>query len=245
MAPASPSDVAFRAEGGATVLFGPSGSGKTLIVKAVAGLGRPDAGRIVLGNRVLLDTGAGVALPPEARRVGVVFQEPRLFPHMSVEKNLLYGWRLQKTRPEPKQVIALLGLDHLLTRRPSRLSGGEKQRVAIGRALLAAPELLIMDEPLANLDQARKDEILPHLARIKSEAHTPILYVTHARRGGRDACRPHRPISRTDASPGSTRDESDSRRGPRRLSGKSVFGSRHRREAEGVRHRQCGLDAGL
>jgi molybdate transport system ATP-binding protein len=176
-------DVAFRAEGGATVLFGPSGSGKTLIVKAVAGLGRPDHGCIALGERVLLDTKAGTNLPPEERRVGVVFQEPRLFPHMSVERNLLYGWRLlaRNVRPEVDRIIALLGLDHLLKRRPNRLSGGEKQRVAIGRALLAAPELLIMDEPLANLDQARKDEILPFLARLKSEARIPILYVTHAR----------------------------------------------------------------
>ena len=175
-------DVAFRSEGGATVLFGPSGSGKTLIVKAVAGLGRPDRGRISLGNRLLLDTASGVALPPEARRVGVVFQEPRLFPHMSVERNLLYGWRLLAAahRPDKTEIISLLGLDHLLKRRPNRLSGGEKQRVAIGRALLAAPDLLIMDEPLANLDQARKDEILPFLSRLKSEAQTPILYVTHA-----------------------------------------------------------------
>ncbi len=175
-------DVAFNAESGATVLFGPSGSGKTLIVKAVAGLGRPDQGRITLGERVLLDTAAGIALPPETRRVGVVFQEPRLFPHMSVEKNLLYGWRLlpRAGRPEVAPITTLLGLQHLLQRRPNRLSGGEKQRVAIGRALLAAPELLIMDEPLANLDQARKDEILPFLSRLKSEARTPILYVTHA-----------------------------------------------------------------
>ena len=175
-------DVAFRAEGGATVLFGPSGSGKTLIVKAVAGLGRPDQGQISLGERVLLDTAQGIALPPEARRVGVVFQEPRLFPHMTVEKNLLYGWRLLPAahRPDMGEIVALLGLEHLLKRRPNRLSGGEKQRVAIGRALLAAPDLLIMDEPLANLDQARKDEILPFLSRLKSDAHTPILYVTHA-----------------------------------------------------------------
>ncbi len=174
--------VDFHAESGATVLFGPSGSGKTLIVKAVAGLGRPDEGRISLGDRVLLDTAAGISLPPEARRVGVVFQEPRLFPHMTVERNLLYGWSLlpKGGRPDVKEVVALLGVDHLLTRRPHRLSGGEKQRVAIGRALLAAPELLIMDEPLANLDDARKKEILPYLARLKAEANTPILYVTHA-----------------------------------------------------------------
>lgn len=176
-------DVAFRAEGGGTVLFGPSGSGKTLIVKAVAGLGRPDAGRITLGKRVLLDTSAGIALPPEQRRVGVVFQEPRLFPHMNVERNLYYGWRLlpKSARPDPGEIIDLLGIGHLLARRPGRLSGGEKQRVAIGRALLAAPELLIMDEPLANLDQGRKDEILPWLVRLKSDLKTPVLYVTHAR----------------------------------------------------------------
>jgi len=174
--------VDFRAESGATVLFGPSGSGKTLIVKAVAGLGRPDEGQIRLGDRVLLDTDAGISLPPEARRVGVVFQEPRLFPHMNVERNMLYGWSLlpKDVRPNVAEVVSLLGVDHLMKRRPHRLSGGEKQRVAIGRALLAAPELLIMDEPLANLDDARKKEILPFLARLKAEANTPILYVTHA-----------------------------------------------------------------
>ncbi len=176
-------DAAFDAEGGATVLFGPSGSGKTLIVKAVAGLGRPDNGRIVLGGRVLLDTATALNVPPEQRRVGVVFQEPRLFPHMTVERNLLYGWRLLKpaARPDTQEIITLLGIGHLLHRRPNRLSGGEKQRVAIGRALLAAPELLIMDEPLANLDAARKDGILPYLTRLKSEAKMPVLYVTHAR----------------------------------------------------------------
>ena len=174
--------VDFHAESGATVLFGPSGSGKTLIVKAVAGLGRPDHGKIVLGGRVLLDTATHVSLPPEQRKVGVVFQEPRLFPHMSVERNMLYGWSLlpKHTRPDVDEIIAMLGVQHLLTRRPHRLSGGEKQRVAIGRALLAAPELLIMDEPLANLDEARKQEILPFLARLKAESATPILYVTHA-----------------------------------------------------------------
>ena len=174
--------VDFRAESGATVLFGASGSGKTLIVKAVAGLGRPDHGKIVLGDRVLLDTGTGISLPPEARRVGVVFQEPRLFPHMTVERNMLYGWALlpKPTRPNIAEIVSLLGVEHLLKRRPHRLSGGEKQRVAIGRALLAAPELLIMDEPLANLDEARKQEILPFLVRLKAETHTPILYVTHA-----------------------------------------------------------------
>lgn len=175
-------NVAFQAEGGATVLFGPSGSGKTLIAKAVAGLGRPDHGRISLGDRVLLDTENRFSMPPEKRRVGVVFQEPRLFPHMTVEQNLLYGWKLlpRHLRPVIQEIVDMLGIDPVLQRRPNRLSGGEKQRVAIGRALLAAPELLIMDEPLANLDQERKDEILPYLARLKSIAQTPILYVTHA-----------------------------------------------------------------
>ena len=174
--------VDFRAESGATVLFGPSGSGKTLIAKAVAGLGRPDDGKVILGNRVLLDTSKGIALPPEARKVGMVFQEPRLFPHMTVERNMLYGWSLlpKNARPDVDEIVALLGVEHLLKRRPHRLSGGEKQRVAIGRALLAAPELLIMDEPLANLDDARKQEILPFLSRLKAETRTPILYVTHA-----------------------------------------------------------------
>lgn len=167
-----------------TALFGPSGAGKTSAVNAVAGLMRPRAGRITLNGTVLYDAGLGVNLPPERRRVGYVFQEGRLFPHLSVRGNLLYGHRLlppAERRLGLERVAALLGLEPLLERRPARLSGGEKQRVAVGRALLTSPRLLLMDEPLASLDQARKDEVLPFLARLPRELDLPILYVSHSR----------------------------------------------------------------
>ncbi|WP_425097653.1 molybdenum ABC transporter ATP-binding protein [Tropicibacter sp. S64] len=175
-------DVDFEAPAGLTVLFGRSGSGKTTIVNAVAGLLKPDAGRVAVGGRVLLDTAQGVCLPPQARRLGYVFQEGRLFPHLTVRQNLGYGRWFAKKRgtAKPEQVIAMLGLENLLDRRPGALSGGEKQRVAIGRALLAGPELILADEPLAALDEARKAEILPYFERLRDEASVPILYVSHA-----------------------------------------------------------------
>ncbi|WP_136443258.1 molybdenum ABC transporter ATP-binding protein [Pacificoceanicola onchidii] len=175
-------DVEFDAPAGLTVLFGRSGSGKTTIVNAVAGLLRPDAGRVEVDGRVLLDTSEGVCLRPEARRLGYVFQEGRLFPHLTVWQNLGYGRYFAKRRKttEPGKVIAMLGLEELLDRRPGALSGGEKQRVAIGRALLAEPELILADEPLAALDEARKAEILPYFERLRDEARVPILYVSHA-----------------------------------------------------------------
>ena len=176
-------DVAFEAPGGVTALFGRSGSGKTTVVDAVAGLLRPDEGRIVLGDRTLLDTEAGVRVPAHRRRMGYVFQDARLFPHLSVRRNLLYGRRFApdgEAVGDLGDVVDLLGLGRLLERRPGALSGGERQRVAIGRALLSGPRLLLMDEPLASLDEPRRAEILPHLERLRDEARVPILYVSHS-----------------------------------------------------------------
>jgi molybdate transport system ATP-binding protein len=175
-------DMAFEVPTpGVTVLFGPSGSGKSTIISAAAGLLRPDECRIVIDGQPLADTASGIWLPPERRRMGLVFQDARLFPHMSVATNLRFGQR--RAAPGPVQfdeVVELLGIDALLGRRPHTLSGGERQRVAIGRALLAQPHLLLMDEPLASLDSARKAEIMPYLTRLKTRLRLPILYVTHS-----------------------------------------------------------------
>lgn len=172
-------EVAFRAPAGITALFGPSGCGKTTTVNAVAGLLRPDQGRIVLNGRVLFD--AGTDLPPQARRIGYVFQDARLFPHLSVARNLRYAARWRRgADADFDHVTTLLGLQPLLDRRPKMLSGGERQRVAIGRALLSDPDLLVMDEPLAALDDARKAEILPWLERLRDEVKLPMLYVSHS-----------------------------------------------------------------
>jgi molybdate transport system ATP-binding protein len=166
---------------GLTVLFGPSGSGKSTIISAAAGLLRPDQCRIALDGQVLADTASGIWLPPERRRIGLVFQDARLFPHMSVATNLRFGLRRAGAGPvRLDDVVELLGIAGLLTRRPHTLSGGERQRVAIGRALLAQPHLLLMDEPLASLDSARKAEIMPYLMRLKTALKLPIIYVTHA-----------------------------------------------------------------
>ena len=175
-------DVAFQAPGGVTALFGRSGSGKTTVANAVAGLLRPDRGRIAIEGRVVCDTEAGVWVPPHRRRAGYVFQEDRLFPHLTVRRNLLYGRWFAGLRDggAVARVVDLLGLGPLLDRRPGALSGGEKQRVAIGRALLAEPRVLLMDEPLAALDDARKAEVLPYLERIRDETRIPVLYISHA-----------------------------------------------------------------
>jgi molybdate transport system ATP-binding protein len=175
-------DAAFETGPGVTALFGRSGTGKTTIVSMVAGLRRPFAGRVVLDGRTLFDSGAGIDLPPRRRNVGLVFQEPRLFPHLSVRSNLLYGrWAGgRRTRTDLDTVLNLLGLESILSRWPDSLSGGEAQRVAIGRALLAGPEILLMDEPLSQLDGARRAEILPFLERLAHEGGVPILYVSHA-----------------------------------------------------------------
>lgn len=174
-------DAAFEApSNGVTALFGRSGSGKTTIINAIAGLVRPDRGRITVAGDVLFDGTAGIDLPIADRRLGYVFQEGRLFPHLSVQRNLLYGRREAiGAHPTLGETVDLLGLGHLLSRRPGSLSGGERQRVAIGRALLANPRILLMDEPLASLDAARRAEILPYLASLRGTLAIPIVYVSH------------------------------------------------------------------
>jgi molybdate transport system ATP-binding protein len=173
----------FTSEGKLTAFFGPSGSGKTSLLNIVAGILRPDQGSIVLNDRILIDTARGIVVPMHRRRIGYVFQEARLFPHLTVRQNLAYGrWftpREERTIPL-EQVLDLLNLGHLLDRRPGALSGGEKQRVAIGRALLASPHLLLMDEPLASLDETLKEEILPFIERLRDQAQVPIVYVSHS-----------------------------------------------------------------
>jgi molybdate transport system ATP-binding protein len=175
-------DIRFEAPAGVTALFGPSGCGKTTVVQAVAGLLRTDSHHIQVGERVLSDSATRTWLPPHKRRVGYVFQQDRLFPHLNVRQNLGYGRWFARNRATSDfdQITGLLGIDALLNRRVAGLSGGEKQRISIGRALLAAPSILLMDEPLAALDEARKSEILPYLERLRDETNIPILYVSHA-----------------------------------------------------------------
>jgi molybdate transport system ATP-binding protein len=176
--------VEFSAPAGLTALFGPSGAGKTSVLDAVAGLLRPSQGRIVAGGKVLFDSAAGIAVKPERRACGYVFQDNRLFPHRRVRDNLLYGWRLA---PPARRWMTLdeaagfLGIGPLLQRMPATLSGGEAQRVAIGRALLSGPEFLLMDEPLSSLDAPRREEIMGVIERIRDELRLPILYVSHDR----------------------------------------------------------------
>ncbi len=173
-------EAAFSApSNGVTALFGRSGSGKTTVVNAIAGLVRPDRGRIAVSGRALFDSAAGIDTPTARRRLGYVFQEGRLFPHMTVRRNLLYGRRGGGARPGFDETVALLGLGGLLDRRPASLSGGERQRAAIGRALLSGPGILLMDEPLASLDDARRADILPYLARLREALDIPVVYVSH------------------------------------------------------------------
>lgn len=165
-------------------LFGPSGAGKTSILNMVAGLLRPDAGRIEIGGELLFDSAQGVNLPARHRRAGYVFQDGRLFPHLRVDANLHYGWNL--AAPEHRwlsvdDAVEFLGIGHLLKRWPHSLSGGEAQRVAIGRALLSGPRFLLMDEPLAGLDAARRAEIMTVIERMRDTLRLPILYVSHDR----------------------------------------------------------------
>jgi molybdate transport system ATP-binding protein len=172
----------FEAPGGVTALFGPSGAGKTTIVNMIAGLLTPDGGSITLNEALLFDAARGINLPPHRRHIGYVFQEGRLFPHLSVRQNLDYGRRMSghpRDTDEFQRVCALLDISQLLQRRPRLLSGGERQRVAVGRALLMRPHFLLLDEPLASLDTGHKEEILPYLVRLRDEAGLPMIYVSH------------------------------------------------------------------
>lgn len=176
-------DVHFHAPAGVTALFGPSGAGKTTIIQAIAGLLTPESGQIEIGDRPVFDSATQTNRAPQRRRVGYVFQEARLFPHMSVAQNLTFGPRARGQSIDTgyqDQLVEMLGLGGLLDRRPRALSGGEKQRVALGRALLSMPDILLLDEPLAALDVARKEDILPYLERLRDHTCLPMIYVSHA-----------------------------------------------------------------
>jgi molybdate transport system ATP-binding protein len=175
--------VKFRAAHGATALFGASGSGKTSVINMIAGLLAPDRGAISIDETTLFDADKRINVPPHRRRIGYVFQEGRLFPHLSVRQNLDYGRRMSGVRSDEKEfarIASLLDVDRLLDRRPGHLSGGERQRVAVGRALLMRPKLLLLDEPLASLDAGHKREILPYLVRLRDDAGIPMVYVSHS-----------------------------------------------------------------
>jgi molybdate transport system ATP-binding protein len=165
---------------GITALFGPSGSGKTTTLDAIAGLRRPETGSIAVGDRTLYDAATGVNLPPHLRRIGYVPQDPALFPHMNVRRNVLYG-RRPGQRLALETVSEMLEVGTLLDRRVADLSGGERQRVALARALMSAPDLLLLDEPLAAVDVERRRRILPYLLRVRDELRVPVVYVSHDR----------------------------------------------------------------
>jgi molybdate transport system ATP-binding protein len=172
----------FQTGSGVTAVFGPSGAGKTTLVNMISGLVAPDRGRIAIDETVLFDSVQRINLAPHHRRIGYIFQEGRLFPHLSVAHNLDYGRRMCGLPPDVQQmarIVSLLDIGNLLERRPGKLSGGERQRIAIGRALLMRPRLLLLDEPLASLDVARKREILPYLERLRDEVGVPMVYVSH------------------------------------------------------------------
>jgi len=174
--------VTFQGDNGVTALFGPSGSGKTSIVAMIAGLTKPDRGRLVIGDETVFDSDKGIDTPAYRRRIGYVFQDGRLFPHMSVARNLDYGrWMTGLPRDEAQfnRVADLLDIAPLTKRRPGALSGGERQRVALGRALLMKPRLMLLDEPMASLDARRKSEILPYFVRLRDETKLPMIYVSH------------------------------------------------------------------
>lgn len=175
-------EAAFESQGRVTGLFGASGAGKSSLINIIAGLLRPDRGIVTLDAEVLDDTSKGIHVPPHKRRIGYVFQDARLFPHLDVRQNFDYGRRmngLPVDSTQQKRVTDLLDIGHLLDRRPGQLSGGERQRVALGRALLSKPRLLLLDEPLGALDEGRKLEILPYLVRLRDEASVPMVYVSH------------------------------------------------------------------
>jgi molybdate transport system ATP-binding protein len=175
-------EASFASEGRVTGLFGSSGAGKTSLISMIAGLMRPDRGSIAIDNEILDDAAAGLHVPVHRRRIGYVFQDARLFPHLDVRKNLDYGRRmngLAKDLNQETRVIELLDIGSLLDRRPGKLSGGERQRIALGRALLSKPRLLLFDEPLGSLDEQRKAEILPYLVRLRDESGVPMVYVSH------------------------------------------------------------------
>jgi molybdate transport system ATP-binding protein len=174
-------DVRFESKAPVTALFGPSGSGKTSVARAISGLLIPDAGKIEIGGTLLFDSERCTNIPVHRRKVRVVFQESRLFPHLTVKQNLLYGRWLAGRRAGADfgGIVDMLGLADFLSRRPRTLSGGERQRVAIGRALLADPDALLLDEPLASLDRGRKQEIFPYLEKLVASAKVPILYISH------------------------------------------------------------------
>jgi molybdate transport system ATP-binding protein len=177
-------DAKFGSDARVTAIFGPSGAGKTSVLNVIAGLVRPMRGRVVIDGAVLTDTEVGLVLPAHRRRIGYVFQDNRLFPNFSVRNNLLYGRLFASANDRygsVEEVVDLLDLGALLHRGVQALSGGEKQRVAIGRALLASPRLLLLDEPLASLDEARKQEVMPFLERLRDQARVPIVYVSHVR----------------------------------------------------------------
>src|SRR5438876_2164371 len=174
-------EASFSSEGRVTGLFGASGAGKTSLINMIAGLLRPDRGSIVIDGETLDDTAARVHVPAHRRRIGYVFQDARLFPHLDVRRNLDYGRRMNRLADDPAlwaRVTDLLDIGRLLDRRPGQLSGGERQRVALGRALLSKPRLLLLDEPLGSLDEGRKEEILPYLVRLRDEG-IPMVYVSH------------------------------------------------------------------
>jgi molybdate transport system ATP-binding protein len=175
-------EACFASEGRVTGLFGASGAGKTSLINMIAGLLRPDRGMIAVDGETLDDTAANLHVPAHRRRIGYVFQDARLFPHLDVRQNLDYGRRMNRLADDPAQrarITDLLAIGSLLDRRPGQLSGGERQRVALGRALLAQPRLLLLDEPLGSLDEERKVEILPYLVRLRDEAGVPMVYVSH------------------------------------------------------------------
>ena len=175
-------EASFTSEGRVTGLFGASGAGKTSLINMIAGLLKPDRGIIAIDNETLDDTAGRVHVPPYRRRIGYVFQDARLFPHLDVSQNLDYGRRMNGLTRDPAsetRITDLLDIGGLKDRRPGQLSGGERQRVALGRALLSKPRLLLLDEPLGSLDEGRKVEILPYLVRLRDEAGIPMVYVSH------------------------------------------------------------------